>query len=86
MHLKLRNQQIKAILGIYRERLLYQNHMITTNQKSTIDTRTQKKNNPNTTLKIVIRQQEKRAKEEGKKNLHNTHKNITMRMLIRMKN
>ena len=75
MHLKLRNQQIKAILGIYIERLLYQNHMITTNQKSTIDTRTQKKNNPNTTLKIVIRQQEKRAKEEGKKNLHNQIQN-----------
>ena len=41
MHLKLRDQQLKTILYIYR--LLYQNLMVTTNQKSTIDTHTQKK-------------------------------------------
>ena len=41
--------------------------MVTTNQKSIIDTHTQKKTkkkNPNTTLKIVIKSQGKRAKEK----------------------
>ena len=42
--------------------------MVTTNQKSTIHTHTHKrKSNPNTTLKIAIKSQEKRTKEEGKK-------------------
>ena len=36
------------------------------NQKCTIDTHTQK-SNPNTTLKMDIKSQEKRTKEEGKK-------------------
>ena len=41
--------------------------MVTTNQKSTIHTHTHKrKSNPNTTLKIAIKSQEKRTKEEGK--------------------
>ena len=38
MHLKLKDQQLKTILFIYR--LLYQNLMITANQKSVIDTHT----------------------------------------------
>ena len=38
--------------------------MITTNQKSTIDTHKKRKNK---TLNIVIKSQEKRTKEEGKK-------------------
>ena len=63
-HLKLREQQRKTILYMYR--LLYQNFMVTANQKSTIDTHRNKKSNPNTTLKIVIKPQEKR-KREGKK-------------------
>ena len=53
MHSKLKDQQLKTILHIYR--LLYQNLMGTTNQKSTVDTHTEKKSNPNTTLKIDIR-------------------------------
>ena len=40
MHWKLRGQQLKIILYIYR--LLYQNLMGTTNQKSTVHTHTQK--------------------------------------------
>ena len=64
MHFKLKDQQLKTILHIYR--LLYQNLMGTTNQKSTVDTHTEKKSNPNTTLKIDIKSQE-RTKEEGKK-------------------
>ena len=39
-------------LYIYIYRLLYQNLMVITNQKSTIDTQT-RKSNPNTTLNIV---------------------------------
>ena len=41
MHWKLTDQQLKAILYIYR--LLYQNLMGTTNQKCTTDTHTKKK-------------------------------------------
>ena len=41
--------------------------MVTTNQKSTVDTHTKRKSNPNTMLKIVIKSQEKRTKEKGKK-------------------
>ena len=41
--------------------------MVTTNKISTIDTHTKRKRNPNTTLKIVIKSQEKRTKEKGKK-------------------
>ena len=65
MYLQLRDQQLKTILYIYR--LLYQNLIVTANQKSTVDTHTKRKSNPKTTLKIVIKSQEKRTKEEGKK-------------------
>ena len=67
MHLKLIDQQLKTILYIYR--LQYQNLMRTESQEFTIatHTHTQRKNNPNTTLKIVIKLQEKRTKEEGEK-------------------
>ena len=42
--------------------------MVTAAQKATIDTHTQKKSrNANTTIKIVIKSQEKRSKEEEKK-------------------
>ena len=52
----------------YRYRLLYQNFRVTANQKYAIDTHKQiKKINSNTTLKIVIRPQEERTREEGKK-------------------
>ena len=44
----------------------YQNFRITTNQKSTIDTQIRKINS-NATLKIVIKPQEERTREEGKK-------------------
>ena len=45
----------------------YQNLMVTTYHKSKILTDTHTKRNPNTTLKLVIKSQEKRTKEEGKK-------------------
>ena len=63
MNLQLREQQLKTILYTYR--LLYQNFRITANQKSTIDT--QRKINSNAILKIVIKPEEERTKEEGKK-------------------
>ena len=48
--------------------LLYQNFVVTVNQKYTIDIYTQnRKNNTKTTLNIAIRSLEKRTKEEGKK-------------------
>ena len=42
MNLQLREQQLKTISFIYK--LLHQNFIITANQKSTIDTQTNKKN------------------------------------------
>ena len=54
MFLKLRDWQLKTILCVYVSHiLLYQNLMVTANQKSTIYTQT--KSNPNTTIKIVIK-------------------------------
>ena len=58
-----REQQLKTISYTYK--LLYQNFRITANEKSTIDT--QRKINSNTTLKIVIKPEEERTREEGKK-------------------
>ena len=63
MNLQLREPQLKTILYTYR--LLYQNFRITANQKSTIDA--QRKINSNTTLKIVIKPEEERTREKGKK-------------------
>ena len=65
MNLQLREQQLKTISYIYR--LLYQNFRITANQKSTIIHKQIRKINSNTTLKIVIKPEEERTREEGKK-------------------
>ena len=64
MYLQLRDQQLKTISYIYIDS--YQNFRITANQKSTIDTQIRKINS-NTTLKIVIKPEEERTREEGKK-------------------
>ena len=62
MHLKLRAQQLKTIMYIYR--LLHQNLMATTNQKSKIDTHPHKRErNLNILLKVVI----EIAREESKR-------------------
>ena len=74
---KLRDQQLKTISYISYIYILYmcvcvcidyyiKNLMGAINKKCTIDTHTQK-SNPNTTLKMDIKSQEKRTKEEGKK-------------------
>ena len=65
MHLKLRDKKLKTILCIYK--LLYQNLMVTANQKSTIDIHTQKKKQSKHNTKDihqVIREESKRVKEE----------------------
>ena len=65
MHLKLRDKQLKTILCMYK--LLYQNLMVTANQKSTIDIHTQKKKQSKHNTKDihqVIREESKRVKEE----------------------
>ena len=67
MNLQLRDQQLKAISYIYICRLLYQNFRITANQRSTIDTQKVGNINSNTTLKIIIKPQDERTREEGKK-------------------
>ena len=65
MHLKLRDQQLKTILYIYR--LIYQNLMGTANQKSTIDTHTKKKKESKHNTKVnyqITREENKRGREE----------------------
>ena len=63
--MQLRAQQLKTISHIYR--LLYENFRITANQKSTIDTQTNRKNQLKYNTKIVIKPQDERTREEGKK-------------------
>ena len=65
LHLKLRDQQGKKNLYIYR--LLYQNFMGNANQKSTIDTLTKKKKQPKHNTKDghqTTREENKRGREE----------------------
>lgn len=50
--------------------------MITTKQQSVIDTNTKGKINPNTTVKIVIKSQDERTKEERIKEYKNKLKTI----------
>lgn len=75
MNLQLREQQLKTISHTYR--LLYQNFRITANQKSTIDTQTNKKNqlkyntkdSHQTTRGENKRREEKRATKTNPKQL-----------------
>ena len=64
MLLKVKGQQLKSIFFIYR--LIYQNLMVTKNQKSIIDTHTTKKKESKHNTKVS--HQVMRAKEERKKN------------------
>ena len=77
MHLKLRAQELKAILYTYR--LLHQNPMVTTRQKSTVDIHTKKKKESKTTLKILIKSQEKRTEEGKNKVLQKNSKQLIKR-------
>ena len=64
LHLKLRDQQIKTTLYIYR--LLYQNIIEPANQKTKIDTHTKKKMQPkhNTKDSYKTDRQENKRREE----------------------
>ena len=67
MHLQLRDQQLKIILYTYRP--LYQNFRVTANQKSTIDTQTNKKNQLKYNTKDshqITRGENKRRREENR--------------------
>ena len=69
MHFQLRDQQLKTILHTYR--LLHQNFRVTGNQKSTMDTRTNKKKQSKYNTKDShqdIREQEKRGRKKSNKN------------------
>ena len=61
MYLKLKEKQLKTVQ--YIQRLLYQNIIGIANQKTTIDMQ-KRKSNPNTTLKIVIKSQKNKTREE----------------------
>ena len=61
MHSNLRDQQLKAIDHIYR--LLYINLMVTTQQKSVMDTHTQKKKEP----KHNTKDRHQITREDGKR-------------------
>ena len=74
MNLQLREQQLKTISYTYR--FLYQNFRITANQKSTIDTQTNKKNQLKYNTKDSHQPQEERTKEEEKKGKKEQQKQI----------
>ena len=75
IHLQLRDQQLKTILYIYR--LQFQNFRVTANQKSTIDTQTNKKNQLkyNTKESHQTRRGENKRRE-GKKSNKNKPKQL----------
>ena len=64
MYLKLRYQQLKAIL-LYTDCYIKASWYLQT-KKSTIDTHTYTRN-PNIMVKLVIKSEENRTKEDGKK-------------------
>ena len=78
MHLQLRDQQPKTILQIYR--LLYQNIMVTTNQKSTIDTHTNKKKQSKHNTKDS--HQATREQKKGRKKTNKTKSKTVNKMAI----
>ena len=84
MHLKLRDQQLKTILYIYR--LLYQNLLLITNQKPTIDvhTYTQKKQSKHNTKDShqIAREQKRKGRRKTWKNKPKTIKKMAIRTYI----
>ena len=67
---------------MYINKFLYQNFRATANQKSTIDTQTNKKNQLNTTLKIVIKPQEKKGRKKSNKKKSKTVNIMAIRTYI----
>ena len=68
MQLKLEDHQHKTILFTYR--LLCQKLMVTTNQKSTIETQTQKKKESKHNTKVSHQITREENKEEGKEKIN----------------
>ena len=68
MHLRLRDQQLKTITYVYR--LLYKNLMVTANEKSIIDTHTEKKKESkhNTAGNHYITREENKRRKGEKNN------------------
>ena len=91
MHLKLRDQELKTSVYIYR--LLYQNIMVTTNQKSTINTQTTKKKSSKhnakdshrATREENKRREEKRPTKHIQNNQQNGNKNIHINNYLKCK-
>ena len=77
VHLRLRDQQLKTILYIYR--LLYQNFRVTANQKSTINTHTNKKN----LLKCNTKDRNKTTRGENKRREEKRATKINPKQLIK---
>ena len=75
LHLKLRDQQHKTTLYIYR--LLYRNLLRPANQKTTIDTHTQKKKQPkhNTKDSHQTTIENRRKEEDQQKQIQNKQEN-----------
>ena len=65
VQLKLKYHQFKTILFTYR--LLYQEHIVTTNQKSTIETHTKKKKESKHNTKVSHQITREENKEDGRK-------------------
>ena len=81
MHLKLRDQQLKAIMYMYI--LLYQNLTVTVNEKSIIDTHANKKKESKQNIKErqqITKGENERGKEE--KTYKNNYKTIN-KLVIR---
>ena len=57
--------------------------MVTTNQKNTTDTHKKRKRNPNTTLKLANKSQEKKREKEEKNTYKNKSKTINKRTIIK---
>ena len=66
LHLKLRDQQLKTTLYIYINCYIKTSWELQTKKLQQVHTQ-KRKSNTNTTLKILIKPKERRAKEEGKK-------------------
>ena len=56
--------------------------MVTTNQKSAIDTQTKKKINPNTTVNVVIKSQEKRTRRKERRNSYKDKSKTINKMAV----
>ena len=64
--------------------------MVTSNQKSTLDKHAKRKSNPNTTLNIAIKTQEKRTRKKDQQkqiqnNSHNGNKSIHINTYFKCK-